>query len=80
MKISVIKSLVENNTINQLKQVEEQICNGDALSIAVEGADDGEKLTHVLAAIDILTTVENENMDIRTAMRAFSERVRNSIS
>jgi len=80
MKLAVIKHLAENKTLEELKEQEEKLCNGDAFQCDVEGADEGEQLTHILAAIDILERMKSENIDLRTAMRAFSERVRNSIS
>ena len=80
MKLAAIKDLAENRSLSQLQKVEELLCNGEVLPFEVIGSDEGEKLTHVLAAIDILQRVENEKIDIRSAIRAFSERVRNSIS
>jgi hypothetical protein len=50
------------------------------LPFEVGGDDEGEQLTHILGAIDILERVENEKIDLKTATRAFFERVRNSIS
>ncbi|MDP1728113.1 MAG: hypothetical protein Q8M15_15105 [Bacteroidota bacterium] len=80
MKLAVIKELAENRTLSELKSLEEKLCNGEPVQLEVKGDDEGEQLTHVLAAIDILKRVENENVDLRTAIRAYSERVRNSIS
>ncbi len=80
MKLAVIKDLVENRTLAELKSLEEKLCNGEPLDFEVKGDDEGEQLTHVLAAIDILERVKNEKVDLRTAIRGYSERVRNSIS
>ena len=80
MKLATIKELAENYTLDELKKAEENLCNEMPLPIVVNGHDDGEKLTHILAAIDILERVKNENIDLRNAIRGFSERVRNSIS
>ena len=80
MKLPVIKALAETQTLEKLKKAEEELLNGEALSIEVEGVDEGEQLTHILGAIDILERVEKEGADLRTSTRAFFERVRNSIS
>jgi poly(A) polymerase Pap1 len=80
MKLPVIKNLAENKTISQLRDAEEKLINGDNLPFEVKGDDEGEQLTHILGALDILERVENEKIDIKTATRAFFERVRSSIS
>jgi hypothetical protein len=53
MKLPVIKALAENQTLENLRKAEEELLNGEALSIEVEGVDEGEQLTHILGAIDI---------------------------
>jgi hypothetical protein len=53
---------------------------GEKLTIEVGGDDEGEQLTHILGAIDILYKVKHENKDPKLALREFFERVRNSIS
>ncbi len=80
MKLAVIRSLAETQNLEALKQLEELLLNGENLPIEVGGEDEGEQLTHILGAIDILERVKNEGIDVRTAIRGFSERVRNSIS
>ncbi len=80
MKLPVIKALAESQTIESLKAAEELLINGETLPFEVGGDDEGEQLTHILGAIDILERVKNEGIDLRTAIRGFSERVRNSIS
>ena len=80
MKLAVIKKLAENQNIEELRIAEEAILNEEVPSIVVEGEDEGEQLTHVIAAIQILTDMETQGSDLRTALRAYTERVRNSIS
>ena len=80
MKLTVIKYLAENKSISELREVESQLCNDNPSTFEVTGEDKGEQLTHILAAIEVLETVEKENVDLRSALRSFSERVRNSIS
>jgi hypothetical protein len=80
MKLPIIKDLAETKSIPQLKEAEEKLINGEELPFEVKGDDEGEQLTHILGALDILERVENEKIDLKTATRAFFERVRNSIS
>jgi hypothetical protein len=80
MQIPVIKKLSETYSLAQLKEAEEAILNESAPTIEIEGKDEGEQLTHVLAAIDILTDMEKNGVDARTALRNYTQRVRNSIS
>jgi hypothetical protein len=80
MKLPVIKQLVELYTLEQLQEAEEQLLNEQPINIEVGGDDEGEQLTHILGAIDVLERVKNENKDKSTALREFFQRVRNSIS
>ncbi len=79
MKVASIKLLVDNYSLDQLILVEEALYNEEPLPVDVEGADEGEKLTHVLAAIEILKDMTRGN-DYKTALRNYSSRVRNSIN
>lgn len=80
MKLPAIKKLVETYSLEQCLEAENQLLEGEKPQIDIEGADEGEQLTHVLGAIDILTRVRDEQKDLKTATREFIERVRNSIS
>jgi hypothetical protein len=80
MKLAVIKKLAETQTLESLRQAEEAILNEEKPSIEIEGEDEGEQLTHAIAAIQILSDMEIQGVDLRTALRAYTERVRNSIS
>ena len=80
MKIPVIKKLVEEVSVEDLQKSEEQILNGEPTIIAIEGDDEGEQLTHVLAAIFILEDMKNNQNDFRTSLRNYSQKVRKSIS
>lgn len=79
MKIPAIRQLVETYTIAQLKEAEQQLYDEQPLTIAVEGADEGEQLTHILAAIDILEDMAKGD-DFTKALRKYTQRVRNSIN
>jgi hypothetical protein len=80
MKLPAIKKLVETYTLDECRKAEEQLLNGEHPSIFIEGDDEGEQLTHILGAIDILERVQHEGKDVKVALREFFERVRNSIS
>jgi len=79
MKIPAIKKAVENYTVAQLQQAEAALLEEQPLPIEIEGVDEGEKLTHILAALFVKEEIANGN-DLMTAVRAYSQRVRNSIS
>lgn len=80
MKIPVIKKLVESHTIEDLRQAESAMLEGKQMSIEVEGDDEGEQLTHILAAMDILQNMESKGINTAQALRLYSQRVRKSIS
>ena len=80
MQIAIIKQLAETYTTPELQAAEEAILNEQKPAISVEGKDEGEQLTHVLAAIDIHQDMEKNHIDFRTALRNYTQRVRNSIS
>ena len=80
MKLPVIKQLVETYTLEQLTAAEEAILNEQTPAIEIEGNDEGEQLTHVIAAIAVQKDMTDNGTDVRTAMRNYTQRVRNSIS
>ena len=80
MKMATIKTLVEMYSLEQLTLAEEALLNEQRPAIEVEGHDDGEQLTHVLAAIEIKNDMADNGSDLRTAIRNYSLRVRNSIN
>lgn len=80
MQLPLIKNLVETYSLEQLRAAENAMMDETPLEITVEGKDEGEQLTHVLAAIDIKHDMEKNNLDYRTALRNYTQRVRNSIS
>lgn len=79
MKLPIIKSLVEQYSLAQLQQAEEAIVNEKTPAIEVKGDDEGEQLTHVLAAIYIKEQMA-AGMDYMSALRQYTQRVRTSIS
>lgn len=80
MQLPEIKRLVENHTADELRAAEDAILNEQQPAITINGKDEGEQLTHVLAAIDILQDMDKNGTDARTALRNYTQRVRNSIS
>lgn len=79
MKLPVIKTLVKTHSLEELKAAEDALLNEQQPEIAIDGDDEGEQLTHVIGAIEILQHIA-DGMDEKTALRTFSQRVRNSIS
>jgi hypothetical protein len=80
MQIAIIKQLAEVHTTAELQAAEEAIMNEQTPAITVDGKDEGEKLTHILAAIEIHNDMEKNKVDFRTALRNYTQRVRNSIN
>ena len=80
MQIPVIKKLVANYNIEQLFAAETALLEETPLPFEVVGKYEGEKLTHILAAIEILKDMQYNDVDEITALRNYFQRVRNSIS
>ena len=79
MNIAVIKQVVDTYSMEQLVKAEEDILNESEPAIEIGGADEGEKLTHILAAIFCKHEMEHANININQAIRLYSQRVRGSI-
>ncbi|MES2514566.1 MAG: hypothetical protein V4580_10500 [Bacteroidota bacterium] len=80
MKVPAIKKLVENYSLVQLQEAENAILEEQKPVIEVDGEDEGEKLTHILASIYIKDKMDHHATPFTQALRDFSQRVRNSIS
>jgi hypothetical protein len=80
MQIPIIKELAEKHTVDELSRAEDAILNESQPAIHVQGKDEGEQLTHILAAIEIHHDMDRNKVDFRTALRNYTQRVRNSIS
>lgn len=80
MNIMAIKRLVETTTPDDLLLAESNLRNGRLPAIFIEGEEAGDQLTHVLAAQIIQEEIITKGVDITTAIRNFSKRVRNSIA
>lgn len=80
MKLPVVKTLVETFDLAQLEQAEATLYDELTPEINVPGDDEGEQLTHVIAAIWIRKDMEANGTDIKAAMRNYTQKVRNSIN
>ena len=80
MKIPVIKILAETHSIEVLETAEAAFYDEKTPHIDVPGDDEGEQLTHVIAALEILREVEETECAFNVALRNYTQRVRNSIS
>ena len=80
MHIPSVKLLIENNEITALEAAEIALLEGVPAQIEIPGADEGEKLTHVLAAIWVKKQMEKEGVGLNDALRAYTARIRNSIN
>lgn len=81
MKIPAIKKIIEANyTLEMLDEAEMAIINEEKPSINIEGEDDGEQLTHIFAAKWIIEEMQRTGGDFKTSLRAYTQKVRNSIS
>lgn len=79
MKIPIIKKLVDNYSEDQLKAAELAIIEEETPQIEIGGDDEGEQLTHVIAAIWILGDMRETGDDYKTSLRKYTQRVRSSI-
>ena len=79
MKLPAIKKLVESYSLEDLRRGEEALLKEQPLPIQVDGEDEGEQLTHIIGAIEVLEKVE-QGADPKNALREFVQRVRNSIN
>lgn len=80
MNIAAVRHLVEEYNEHQLQQAEADLLEGEDLVITVKGEDEGEQLTHILAALWIIQHMKESSDDLMTSVRAYTQRVRNSIS
>jgi hypothetical protein len=80
MKVPAIKNLIEKYTIIELEEAENAILEETQIAIDVEGDHEGERLTHVLAAIWCKKHMETNSVAANLAIREYSLKVRNTIS
>ncbi|WP_020526376.1 DUF6952 family protein [Flexithrix dorotheae] len=79
MKIPVIKKLVEEHSAEALEKAEAALAEEQTPEIEIPGDDEGEQLTHAFAALWIKQKMD-EGEEFKTALRAYTQMVRSSIS
>lgn len=80
MNIASIRNLADAYTLEQLQQAEAALLREEALTIDVPGTDEGEQLTHLIAAIWVLEYKKVHAVDTMSGVREYTKRVRESIS
>ncbi|MBM4178659.1 MAG: hypothetical protein FJ211_04925 [Ignavibacteria bacterium] len=80
MNIATIRLLADSYSREQLTEAEAQLLEELQPTIDVPGADEGEQLTHVIAALWALDHKSTAMCDTMTAVREYTKRVRQSIS
>jgi hypothetical protein len=80
MKIPSVRKLVELYDKAALIAAEANIMDGAPLTIEVEGEDEGEQLTHILSAIQVIEMMETEKIPLALALRNMANKVRTSIN
>jgi hypothetical protein len=80
MQIPVIKELVTEHASEVLEAAEEAILEGRSPVINIDGEDEGEQLTHIMAAIWVKKEMEKEGIPLNKAVRNYTVKVRKSIS
>ena len=80
MKLPVIKQLVTDHSLDELVAAEEAILEEQTPTIKVDGEDEGEQLTHVMAAVWVKNEMEKVDIPLKKAVRNYTVKVRNSIS
>lgn len=79
MHIPTIKKIVEQYSIEELQAAEAAILEEQSPAIDIPGEDEGEQLTHAIAAIWILNDMQENNRDAKSSLREYTKKVRKSI-
>ncbi|MDR9399193.1 DUF6952 family protein [Salibacter sp.] len=79
MQVKVIKQLAKEYDIPQLKKAEEALLEEQIPEIEIEGEDEGEQLTHVMAAAWVIDFMAREGVSMGKAVREYTNKVRKSI-
>lgn len=80
MKIPSIKKIAETYEILELEKAELALLEEQTPEIEIEGSDEGEQLTHIMAALEIKRQMVKDGVPFPKALRNYTQRVRNSIS
>lgn len=80
MKLAVVKHLASNYEVEELEKAESDLTEEKDPQIEIEGEDEGEKLTHAMAAIWVKKAMQEEDIPLAKAVRNYTQKVRSSIS
>jgi len=80
MKASAIRQLAEAHDLETLRNAEEALLEEQEAVITVAGGDEGEQLTNLSGAIWVKEQMEQNGTALKTEVRNFTQRVRNSIN
>jgi len=79
MKIRVLRGLVENHTLVELKEAEVAIIKDGPLTIKVDGTNVSEKLTNIIAAINIVEQMNAVHIEFEKALHDYSKNIKEPI-
>lgn len=79
MKIPVIRKLVTQYTATDLQVAEQCLYDEKPMPIDVEGEDEGEQLTHIIAALWIKNDMVQNHTELGKSLRNYTQKVRSSI-
>ncbi len=79
MKATVVRSLAERHSVEELESAAEAMSEREEDPLAVEGGDLGEKLTHVMLAIRVRARVDGGEA-LKDAFRAEMAGVRDVLA
>jgi len=80
MKAAAIRKLAKEYDLETLRKAEEALLEEQDPGITIDGDDEGDQLTNLNGAIWVREQVDKNGTDLKTEVRNFTERVRNSIS
>lgn len=80
MKVPAIKKAAEEHSYADLNQAKDDLLDAKELQIEIIGEDDGEQLTHIIAAMWVQEQMARREIDMRTALREYAVKVRESMS
>jgi hypothetical protein len=80
MNTPEVKRLASEHTLEELKNAENALLEEAPLPFQVNGADQGEQLTHILSAIWVLEQMRDQQIELSLAIRELTKKVRSSIS
>lgn len=81
MQIKAIKQLLDQFSLEELKNLEERLLEEETLDTKdVPGVDEGEQLTHLSGAVWCIEEAEKNGTSPQSEIRNFASRVRKSIS